>query len=129
MGWFRRREAPAGEPPEEGVDRLTSRGRRDVDCESTTLDDRETVLKWVRDLRPDQDVQIFVNRSWGVVFASGGDGQPPGVIMGDGEHAWYAVPPGGGEKANLTPEQLERLMLEAMSSPDRPSWPDWHQIA
>ena len=128
MGWFRRRKAPAEQVRKEGVQRLTSRGRRDVDSEETTLDDHATVLRWVRDLRSARHVQVFVDRSWGVVVASSGDGEPPGVIVGDGENAWYAAPPGGGKKANLTQDQLEQLMIEVLSSPERPKWPEWHEL-
>jgi hypothetical protein len=127
MGWFRRREVPAEEVRGEGVTRLTSSGRRDVEVEETTLDDQETVLSWVRGLRQDRD-QVFIDRSWGTVVALAADGRPPGVILSDEEHTWHAVPPGGGEKADLSPEQLEQLMLDVMSSPERPTWPDWHQL-
>jgi hypothetical protein len=82
-------------------------------------------------LRPDQDVQVWIHRSWGKVVAIAGSGDPPTVLLaaGDGESTWYAVPPGGGEKANLTQDELERLMLEALSSRERPKWPDWHQLS
>jgi len=60
--------------------------------------------------------------------ASASDGEPLSVFLGDGEHTWYAVPPGGALDEDLSQRQVERLMLEAVSSPERPAWPEWHRL-
>jgi hypothetical protein len=135
MAWFRRRStepAPAHStegsgPPAEGVQLLTAVGafRKKVDAESAELGDRVTVRRWVRELRPGADQTVLVTRSWGAVAASG---HPVTVTLTDGEKSWYAVAPGAPASQDLTPRQVEQVVLAALDSPDRPEWPQWLEL-
>ena len=43
----------------------------------------------------------------------------------DGEHSWFAVPPGAVDANDLTLEQVEHIVLDALTASQRPAWPDW----
>lgn len=106
---------------------------RGADRESTSLDDRDTVLGWLRSLRSGTDRQVFVHRDWGTVAAVAEARYPDdiGVFLSDGETSWVAVAPGGPEKiedCHLTPDQVEHVVLDALTSAERPAWPDWRYL-
>jgi hypothetical protein len=99
-----------------------------VEEESAPLCDVETVRRWVRTLRTDQ--QVHVRRSWGAVLAVCDGKDPVRVFLADGEKSWVAEPPDATTKAkggyaDLTLEQVEFVMVDALTSPDRPEWPRW----
>lgn len=95
-----------------------------------SLSDADTVRHWIRRLRPEADQQIHVHRSWGTVAAVADRKHPIHVLLTDGEHSWTATPPDGprptkGHHADLTHDQVEHVMVEALTSPVRPAWPHW----
>lgn len=110
------------------VERLDGKGPFRVARQSAALDDRDTVRRWIRELRPDRDQQVFVHRSWGVVAAVADRRHPVTVLFSDGERSWFAVPPGAPDRQDLTPDQIEHVLLDALTSPGRPEWPDWHPL-
>jgi hypothetical protein len=119
--WFTRR--PRG--PRETAERLTRRGLFRVEGESAALTDRETVRRWLQELRADRDQQVLVHRPWGTVAAVADGRHPVAVVMFDGEHSWSATAPGAVGSQELTPDQIEHVMLEALTTPSRPQWPTW----
>ncbi|MER7892971.1 hypothetical protein ABTX15_24425 [Micromonospora sp. NPDC094482] len=129
MGWLRRRSTRHDPPPQDVAERLTSQSIFRVSSEHVPVTDRETVQRWLRDLDPDLDQQVHVRRPWGAIAAVTDHRHPVGVVMADTENrSWAAYPPGGDERAELTPEQVERLMLDALTSAQRPAWPDWRRL-
>ncbi|WBB69510.1 hypothetical protein [Micromonospora sp. WMMD812] len=128
MGWLRDRFG-RHEPPGDVAERLTGWSFFRVSGERVPVTDRETVQRWLRDLDPYQDQQVHVRRPWGVVAAVTDRRYPVGVVMADTEdRSWAAYPPGGDEHAELTPEQVEHVMLDALTSAQRPAWPDWRRL-
>jgi hypothetical protein len=58
------------------------------------------------------------------------DGTHPVSVIGtDGEHSWFAVPRGAADNAELSLQEIEKIMLDALTSAMRPSWPDWRPLA
>jgi hypothetical protein len=128
MRWLPARVGRSSRAPRDVVERLTRRGLFRVTRQSTSLDDRETVQSWLRELRPDRDQQVFVHRSWGTVAAVADGRHDVAVLLSHGGKSWFAVPPGGPDKAHLTPDQIEHILLDAMTAPKRPQWPDWRHL-
>lgn len=131
MRWFRR---SAGEPvtAREGAAELITPNRKRfatrVEVETADLSDAETVRRWIRALVPGQ--QVSVARPWGTVVAMGDGKDPVGILLADGDKCYVAEPPGAttigrGGFADLTLDQVEHVMVEAMTSPERPQWPKW----
>jgi hypothetical protein len=108
--------------------RLTGRGLFRVAGESAALSDRETVQRWLRELRPERDQQVQVHRSWGTVVAVADGHHPVGVYLSDGEKSWFATIPGATGDQQLTPEQIEYVLLDALTAPGPPDWPDWRYL-
>jgi hypothetical protein len=129
VGWFRRR---ADRPTENLVDtaeRLTTRSRRQIDQDRATLSDYATVQGWLRVLGRQGDQQVFIHRPWGTVVAVAERRYDTiGVFLSDGDQVWYATPPGAASNIELTPSQVEHILLEALTSPGPPEWPDWHDL-
>jgi hypothetical protein len=50
------------------------------------------------------------------------------VFLSDGETTWTADPPPGTSQQELTAEQVEHVVLEALASPVRPEWPHWQVL-
>jgi len=48
--------------------------------------------------------------------------------MSDGEKSWFAVPPGAVDDRDLTPEQVEHILLDALTASGPPEWPDWRYL-
>jgi len=108
------------------AERLTRRGLFRMDGDSASLDDRGTVLAWLRDMRPERDQQVLVHRRWGTIVAVADGRHPVGVFLYDGEKSWLASAPGAGEDQELTPDVLvsptgHRVVVTV--SPSRPGSP------
>ena len=127
MSWFRK--SPRGGAPDDIVERLTTTRRFPprVEQETASLGDEEIVRGWVRALRPERDQQVHVRRTWGVVAAVCDGKWPIGVFFTNGERSWVAEPPGGGP-SDLTPEQVEHVVVDALTSTQRPTWPEWRPL-
>jgi hypothetical protein len=70
---------------------------------------------------------VFVDRRWGTLCAvSDEDGVT--VFLSDGAGSWFAVPPGAHRTQPLTPDQVEHVMLDALTATQRPAWPDWIRL-
>jgi hypothetical protein len=129
MGWLRDRFGQFGSAPRDLAERLTGRGLFRVARESAALSDRQTVQKWLRELRPEKrNEQVLVHRPWGTVAAVADGHHPVGVVLSDGEKSWYASAPGATKDQKLTPEQVEHIMLDALTAPSRPDWPEWRYL-
>ena len=116
-------------PEREFAERLTRRGLFGVKSEEAPLDARDVVRGWLHDLGSGRDQQVFVHRSWGTLAAVPDRGQPVSVLMTDGgDPTWFAVPPGAGDDTDLTPEQIEWIMLDALTSSGPPDWPQWRPL-
>jgi hypothetical protein len=128
MGWLQDLVARIRGGPEDIAERLTSRGLVRIDRETAQLTDRETVQRWLRELSPDRDQQIFVHRPWGAIAAVADGHHALGVYLADGDKSWVAAAPGAPDDLDLTPDQIEHIMLDALTSPERPDWPDWRLV-
>jgi hypothetical protein len=115
--------------PTGSTERLSRRTRFKVTEESARLDDAETVRRWLRELRPETDQQILVHRPWGTMLAVADRVHPIAVLLTVGKRSWFAVPRGADDDAELTADQIETIMLDALTSPTRPNWPDWRPLA
>jgi hypothetical protein len=113
---------------EDVAERLTRRSLFRMDRDSASLGDRGTVRAWLRELRPERDQQVFVHRGWGTIVAVADGRHPVGVILYDGEKSWFATAPGAADDQELTPDQVEHIMLDALTADSRPQWPDWHYL-
>jgi hypothetical protein len=117
------------------AERLTTvrRGlrRKEVIGESTTLDDRETVTRWLREMHQQRGQTLIVHRPWGSVFVAA-EGLPlTDVMMTDGDRMWYAAAPGSmlaQKQPQLTPEQVEHVVLDSLTSVTPPRWPEWREF-
>lgn len=128
VGWFRDRIRRSSGGPTDVAERLTRRGLLKVVRESAALNDRETVRRWLRELRPERDQQVFVHRPWGTVAAVADGRHPVAVVMSDGEKSWFAAIPGAAGDATLTADQIEYILIDALTSPAPPEWPDWRYL-
>jgi hypothetical protein len=109
------------------AERVASDRKAEAGGEQVPVADSATVQQWLRDLGP--DVTVLVHRPWGTVAAQGSGKRPINVFLSEGASAWFAVPPGATDDHLLTPLQVEHIVLEAMSSPQRPAWPRWVELA
>jgi len=107
---------------------LTRHGLFRVGVESASLSDRDAVQQWLRELGSERDQQVLVHRPWGTVAAVADGKHPVTVVMSDGEHSWWAAAPGSVDAQNLTPEQVEHVVLDALTSSTRPDWPEWRDL-
>ena len=110
------------------AERLTKRGLFRVARESASLSDRQAVQRWVRELSAGRDEQVFVHRPWGTVAAVADGRNPIGVVLSDGEHSWFAAVPGAVGAKDLTLEQVEHVVLDALTASERPVWPKWRAL-
>lgn len=129
MGWLRTLFGRPESAKQDIAERLSTHGLFRVTSETVALDDRETVRRWLRELDPDLQQQVHIRRPWGVIAAVSDHRDPVGVVMTDAEdRSWGAYVPGGDYRDHLTPEQVEDVMLAALTSTARPAGPDWRQI-
>jgi len=125
MGWLLDRFTRGSREPGESAERLTRRGLFRVESESAALTDQETIRGWLRGLTTARDQQVLVHRAWGTVAAVADGRHPVVVVLSDGEHSWSAAVPGAAGSKELSPDQVEHVMLEALTAPSRPQWPTW----
>jgi hypothetical protein len=128
--WFRRSADEPATAHEDAAELLitTRRFPARAEKETAALSDAETVRRWIRTLSPDQ--QVHVRRPWGAVVAVCDGKHPVGVFLADGEKSYVAEPPDATTKtkggyADMTLEQVEHVMVDALTSPERPQWPTW----
>jgi hypothetical protein len=128
--WSRLRGLLGGssKAPTDMAERLTKPGLFRVAQESASLSDRKTVQRWVRELSAERDEQVLVHRPWGTVAAVADGRNPIGVVLSDGEHSWFAVPPGAVDAKDLTLEQVEHIVLDALTASEQPAWPEWRAM-
>jgi hypothetical protein len=117
----------------EYVERITFVGRwwqkKRIQAEPVELSEEATVRRWLRELAPGQDVTIMVHRSWGAVVAVADGKGPVSVFLADDrEMPLYAVAPGAPKDQHLTPDQVEDILVDALTSAVPPEWPDWHAL-
>ena len=110
------------------AERLTRRSLFKVTGESVALSDRDTVQRWMRELRPGRDQMVLIHRPWGSVAAVADRRPPVNVFLSDGERTWFAADPGATTDQNLTPDQIEYIMLDSLMSPGPPDWPEWRDL-
>jgi hypothetical protein len=110
------------------AERLTGKGMFRTAKETARLDERDVVMRWLAELGSHPDQQVFVHRDWGTIVAVAQRQDPVGVFWTDGGTTWYAVPPGAVGDDHLTPEQVKHVMLEALTSPGPPEWPQWRTL-
>lgn len=123
LGW--RRDRPQ---LEDVAERLTRRGLFRVDRDSAPLSEHGTVRTWLRQLYPTCNQQILVHRHWGTIGAVADRRHPVTVILYDGDKSWFATAPGAADHQPLTPDQVEHILLDALTADRRPQWPDWHYL-
>jgi len=128
MRWLRDRGGRSKGGPKDLAERLTGRGPFRVSGESAALSDRERVQRWLHELRPERDQQVLVHRPWGTVAAVADGRHPVSVFLSDGEKAWFAAVPGAAGDGSLTPEQIEYVLLEALTATSPPDWPEWRHL-
>jgi hypothetical protein len=95
--------------------------------DSVPVSDRAAVVGWVRELVRASDHQVQVHRPWGTVAGVAERGRPVTVVMSDGDHSWFAAAPGADPEQPLTPEQVEHVLVDSLTSAQAPEWPDWHR--
>ena len=128
MSLFRR--PPSFDPDEEIAERLTTVRRFPprVEEETAQLSEHATVRGWIRALRPEHNVQVHVRRRWGTLAVVADGKGSIGVVLSDGKDAWFAAVPGAADQTDLTHDQIEHVTLEALTSSERPSWPEWRPL-
>jgi hypothetical protein len=130
MGWLQKLTGRAESAQQDVAELLTTPGLFRVTSETVSLDDRETVRRWLRELDPDLQQQVHIRRPWGVIAAVSDHRDPVGVVMTDNEgRSWGAYVPGADDNEYLSPQQVEDVMLAALTSTDRPTGPDWRRLA
>ena len=125
LGWLR---DLFRDRPREWARRFTPRRLFGVAVEEAALADHQTVQRWARELRPDRDQAIVVFRSWGAVFAEALGHRPVQVVLSHGGKSWVAAVPGSDDDRDLTPDQVEHVLLDALTSSGPPSWPVWRHL-
>jgi len=118
---------------EEHAERTTSIGRwwqrkRSI-SELVDVSDEATVRRWVSEIEPGQDVTVVVRRPWGTIAVVAGGKHPPSVFLADDtDTPRYAVAPGAPGDQHLTPDEVERIVVDALTSAGPPDWPDWREL-
>ncbi|MFC0032410.1 hypothetical protein ACFFMM_23095 [Micromonospora chaiyaphumensis] len=130
MGWLGRLLGRPDPARQDVAELLTTYSLFRTTTETAELGDRETVRRWLRELDPDLQQQVHIRRPWGVIAAVSDHRDPVGVVMQEPDgRAWGAYVPGADRREHLTPEQVEDVMLAALTSTGRPDGPDWRPIA
>lgn len=99
--------------------------------ETTTVHDRETVRRWIREMHGDANHSVTVNRPWGSVLATSAGGPPAGVTVLEPTRLMYAGKPTGvpvPDGTPLTPAQVEQIVLDALTADRLPEGPVWHEV-
>ena len=126
MSWLRKLSRRPTVGPENVAERLTGRNPFRISRDSAALTDRDTVRRWLRGMSAERQQQVLVHRPWGTVVAVADGRHPVGVYFSDGDRSWSAFAPGA--DSDLTPDQVEHVVLDALTSPGRPTWPDWRTL-
>jgi hypothetical protein len=127
MSWLRERLDRFRGGPEEIAERLTG-GLLHLEREEAELTDRGTVQRWLREMRPDHKTQVLVHRPWGTIVAVADRGESVMVFLSDGQKTRIATAPGAAEDGYLTPEQIEYVLLDALTAPGPPTWAEWRDF-
>ncbi|MGK5741389.1 hypothetical protein [Micromonospora sp. URMC 103] len=127
MGWFRDRLSRSRRGPKDVAERLTG-GLLHLEQEQTELRDRDTVQRWLREMRPEHETQVFVHRPWGTLVAVADRGESVKVFLSDGKNTWIAAAPGAPDDQHLTPDQIEYVVLDALTAPGPPTWAEWRDF-
>lgn len=121
--------------PMDVAERLTTRRqglfRKVVTGETVGLSDRDTVVRWLRELHLERDQTVIIHRSWGAVCVVGEGRAPTDIMMSDGDRTWYAARAGSNipqKRPQLTPNEVEHVMLDALTSDAPPQWPEWREF-
>lgn len=127
LSWLRKPVGGSPSAPMDKAERLTSTRRFPlrVKQDVASLSDEEVVRRWVRSLRLESKDTVIVHRPWGSVAAVCDGKHPIAVFLTDGEHTWSAEPLGAADQTALTPEQVEHVVLDGLTSSQRPQWPRW----
>jgi hypothetical protein len=130
MSWLRKSRAEPRTARIDIAERLTTSGsfRLQVGTESASLSDRETVRGWIRELAPGSGAQVFVHRRWGTLAAVCDGRRPFAVVVSTGEHSWFATAPGSPQDQPLSLDEVEQIVLDALTASERPVWPEWHLL-
>lgn len=108
------------------AERLTGRGLFWTTRDTAALADDQTVRRWLSELQGDQ--HVLVHRLWGTVAAAAGRRGPVKVLLTDGKMSWFAVAPGADDDEDLTREQVSLVVIDALTAPAPPRWPDWRRL-
>lgn len=128
MGWLRDRLGVFRDGPRDVAERMTG-SLLHLERERAELSDRDTVQRWLRELRPEHQTQVLVHRPWGTVVAVADRAESVSVFLSDGRRTWIAAAPGATDSQPLTPEQIEYVLLDALTAPERPTWAVWSDQA
>ncbi|RKN42773.1 hypothetical protein [Micromonospora endolithica] len=117
------------------AERLTTRRRglfrKVVTREAVGVGDRETVVRWLRGLHQEENQTVVIHRPWGSICVVADGRAPTDVMVTDGDRMWYAARPGSGlpqKLPQLSPDQVEHVMLDALTSDTPPRWPEWREF-
>lgn len=122
--------------PRDVAERLTTRRqglfRKVVTGDTVSLDNRDTVVRWLRELHQERDQTVIIHRSWGSVCVVGEGRAPTDIMMTEDDgRMWYAARAGSKipqKRPQLTPAEVEHVMLEALTSDTPPQWPEWREF-
>jgi hypothetical protein len=130
MSWVRKQRGETRTASIDVAERLTTSGsfRLQVATECVSLSDRETVRRWIRELSTEPGAQVFVHRRWGTLAAVSDGRSSVAVVVSTGEHTCFATPPGATHDQQLTLEQVEHVVLDALTASERPAWPEWQTL-
>lgn len=128
MGWLANRLGRDANRPKDVAERLTRRGLFRVDGETASLTDRDTVQQWLSELTAARDQQVLVHRPWGTVVAVADGRHPISVFLSDGDKTYVAAAPGSPDDQDLLPDQIEAVMLDALTAAAHPDWPEWRYL-
>jgi hypothetical protein len=127
VDWLRERFGRFWSGPKDVAERLTGNVLH-LEKDQAELSDRDTVQKWLREMRPEHQTQVFVHRPWGTIVAVADRGESVGVFMSDGKKTWIAAARGAPDGQDLTPEQIEYVLLDALTASGPPTWAEWRDF-
>ncbi|NIL59719.1 hypothetical protein [Salinispora arenicola] len=121
--------------PMDVVERLTTRRqglfRKVVTGDTVSLGDRDAVVRWLRELHQERNQTVIIHRPWGSVCVVGEGKAPTDILMSEGDRMWYAARAGSNlpqKHPQLAPDEVEHVMLDALTSDTPPRWPEWREF-
>ncbi|MCN0178148.1 hypothetical protein [Salinispora arenicola] len=121
--------------PMDVVERLTTRRqglfRKVVTGDTVSLGDRDAVVRWLRELHQERNQTVIIHRPWGSVCVVGEGTAPTDILMSEGDRMWYAARAGSNlpqKHPQLAPDEVEHVMLDALTSDTPPRWPEWREF-